>query len=156
MTCFEKWLFGIVLSIILGLVSIDIGIDLSQGVSLDHIYLELISGVIALVGILMLLKNTFLLKREIKEAEKWKETHKKYMNGLSESIDKQLELWQFTPAEKEVAFLLLKGFSLKEIANFRKTSEKTVRLQSTTLYTKAGLSGRAELSAFFLEDLLVP
>jgi DNA-binding NarL/FixJ family response regulator len=55
-----------------------------------------------------------------------------------------------------VALLLLKGLAHKEIADARETSERTVRQQSLAIYRKAGLSGRAELSAFFLEDLLLP
>ena len=55
-----------------------------------------------------------------------------------------------------IALLLLKGPSHKAIAAVRQTSEKTVRQQSLAVYRKAGLSGRAELSAFFLEDLLLP
>jgi DNA-binding NarL/FixJ family response regulator len=43
---------------------------------------------------------------------------------------------------------------MKEIADIRQTQEKTVRTQATTIYKKSGLSGRQELSAFFLEDIL--
>ena len=53
-----------------------------------------------------------------------------------------------------VALLLLRGLSHKEIANLRKTSETTVRQQAPALYRKSGLSGRNELSGFFLEDLV--
>lgn len=38
----------------------------------------------------------------------------------------------------------------------RRTSERTVRQQALSVYRKAKLAGRAELSAFFLEDLLAP
>ena len=38
----------------------------------------------------------------------------------------------------------------------RQTSERTIREQARALYRKSGLSGRAELSAYFLEDLLLP
>jgi DNA-binding NarL/FixJ family response regulator len=55
-----------------------------------------------------------------------------------------------------VALLLLKGLSTKEIAAVRAVSERTVREQSGAVYTKANLTGRAALSAFFLEDLLAP
>ena len=57
---------------------------------------------------------------------------------------------------RDVALLLMKGLSLKEVATVRATNERTVRSQARTLYSKAGLSGRAALSAFFLEDLLAP
>lgn len=53
-----------------------------------------------------------------------------------------------------MTFLLLKGMSLKDVAAIRGTNEKTARAQSMAVYAKAGLSGRSELSAFFLEDLL--
>ncbi len=38
----------------------------------------------------------------------------------------------------------------------RATSERTVHAQARALYGKAGLTGRAALSAFSLEDLLAP
>ena len=59
-------------------------------------------------------------------------------------------------AEADVALLLLKGLGHKEIAAIRETSERTVREQARSLYRKAGISGRSALSAFFLEDLLLP
>ena len=44
--------------------------------------------------------------------------------------------------------LLLKGLSLKEVAQVRSTSERTIRAQARALYGKAGVTGRAALSAF--------
>ena len=38
----------------------------------------------------------------------------------------------------------------------RAIAERTIRVQARSLYSKAGLTGRAALSAFFLEDLLAP
>jgi DNA-binding CsgD family transcriptional regulator len=75
---------------------------------------------------------------------------------LARAIDQQLSKWNLSLAEKEVAFLLLKGLSLKEVAHVRNTTEKTARVQSMAVYAKAGIAGRSELSAFFLEDLLLP
>ena len=71
-----------------------------------------------------------------------------------EAIDRQFDRWELTPAEREVGLLLLKGLSLREIAEVRGTSERTTREQARNVYRKGGLAGRAELSAFFLEDLL--
>lgn len=91
-----------------------------------------------------------------REAEDWRNRSRKYLQGLSASIDEQLTEWKLTPSEKDVAFLLIKGMSLKEIAHIRETAEKTARVQATAIYAKAGLSGRPELAAFFLEELLQP
>jgi len=89
-------------------------------------------------------------------AESWRQETESLAAGLGRAIDAQLEAWKLTDAEREVARLLLKGLSLREIASLRETSERTVRQQSLAVYRKAGLTGRAELSAFFLEDLLAP
>ena len=96
------------------------------------------------------------LARKNADLHHWKTIAANYIEGLSKSIDEQLGHWQLTQAEKEVALLLLKGFTLRELAELRGTSERTVRQQATRVYEKAGLRGRAELSAFFLEDLMLP
>ena len=72
------------------------------------------------------------------------------------AINRQFETWALSPAERDVALLQLKGLRHKEIAELRKTSERTVRQQALSVYRKAGLSGRTDLAAFFLEDLLLP
>ena len=78
------------------------------------------------------------------------------LHGLAVAIDHQFERWVLTPAEREIALLLLKGLSHKQVATVRQTTERTVRQQALAIYRKAGLSGRTELAAFFLEDLLLP
>lgn len=91
-----------------------------------------------------------------REAERWRQEAGDLIAGLSEAIDRQLERWGLSPAEKDVALLLLKGLSHKEIGRVRDVSEATVRQQARALYQKAGLGGRHDLAAFFLEDLLGP
>jgi DNA-binding CsgD family transcriptional regulator len=90
------------------------------------------------------------------ERDAWRAQAQDYLRGLGEAIARQCRQWKLTPAESEVALLLLKGFSSKEIALLQDRSERTVRQHAIAVYRKAQLSGRAELSAFFLEDLLLP
>ena len=90
------------------------------------------------------------------EGAQWRTDMRELLKGLSAAIDAQFDRWGLTPAEREVALLLLKGLSHKEIAVVREASVLTVRQQARSVYTKANLSGRAALSAFFLEDLLLP
>ena len=78
------------------------------------------------------------------------------LQGLGAALDRQFERWALSEAEKEVALLLLKGLSHKEIAELRSVTEATARQQARAMYKKAGLSGRAHLAAFFLEDLMLP
>jgi DNA-binding CsgD family transcriptional regulator len=73
---------------------------------------------------------------------------------LGEAIREQFRQWQLTGSEQEVALLLLKGLSFREIAAVRQTLEKTVRQQASGIYKKSGVSGRHAFAAWFIEDLL--
>ena len=88
------------------------------------------------------------------EVERHAKTADALIKGVGDKMDKQFEVWGLTPAEKEVASLLLKGMRHKEIGEIRQTSERTVRQQSLAIYRKAGVEGRTELAAYFLEDLM--
>lgn len=90
------------------------------------------------------------------ERDQWCQRAEQLLRGLGEEIDAQLRQWKLTAAEREVALLVLKGYGHKEIAALLDRSERTIRQHAVAVYRKSGLSGRAELSAFFLEDLLLP
>jgi DNA-binding CsgD family transcriptional regulator len=163
-----------VVSLALGILgTTDLATDLAMGVSAIHLAVE---GTTLLVGfggffwLLFRLRTAFRDARESRadaealtrslaaarlEANQWKAEAHDLLEGLSKAIDQQLHRWGLTTSEKEVALLLLKGLSFKEIADLRGTNENTVRQQARALYKKAGLTGRHELAAFFLEDLLV-
>jgi DNA-binding CsgD family transcriptional regulator len=96
------------------------------------------------------------LHAEEEEREAWRGRAGKLLRGLGEEIDTQFARWHLTPTEREVALLVLKGLEHKQIAALLERSERTVRQHAVAVYRKSGLSGRAELSAFFLEDLLLP
>lgn len=163
----ERYIIAGILSFVAVLVGFDIWTDAQEGIVLWHILTEALIGGVALGGAFYLFRGTMTLRHRLareretfsafkKEAETWRAQSRKYVDGLAHSIDQQLTKWNLSVAEKEVAFLLLKGLSLKEIAELRNTSEKTARTQSMAVYAKAGIGGRSELSAFFLEDLLLP
>lgn len=90
------------------------------------------------------------------ERDNWKASAQKALDGLGAAIDKQFETWGLTAAEREVALLLLKGYSHKHVAQETGRSERTARQHAAAVYQKAGLANRAELAAYFLEDLLLP
>lgn len=74
---------------------------------------------------------------------------------LAAAMQKQMDAWSLSPAEREIGLLMLKGFVHKQIATLRGTTEATVRHQARAIYAKAGVHGRAGFCAFFLESLLV-
>jgi DNA-binding CsgD family transcriptional regulator len=87
------------------------------------------------------------------DGEKWRSAARVHIDGLGSAIRLQFADWRLTAGEGDVAFLMLKGLSHKEIAEVRNSSAATVRQQAAAIYGKSGLSSRAELAAYFLEDL---
>ncbi len=156
------------------LAAIDLASDLREGTTAGHVLVE---GTILIVGFLgaALVASKLIavsrlaavasaeakslageLAKRTAEAERWRGEARNLMRGLSHAIDEQFDRWQLSPAEKEVGLLLLKGLSHKEIAQARRVTEATARQQARAAYKKAGLSGRHDLAAFFLEDLILP
>lgn len=96
------------------------------------------------------------LEEHEEERDRWRATSREALEGLGRAIDAQFGRWGLTPAEREVALLLLKGYGHKQIAAQTGRSERTARQHAGVVYEKAGLGGRAELAAFFLQDLMLP
>lgn len=156
-----------ILALVAVLVGTDLLLDGRSGADPLHLVLEgtlmlLSAGGAARLWIdLRRARNSVLrLERDVgrarAEADRWRDEASEILSGLGASIGRQFDRWTLTDAERSVALLLLKGLSHREVARVRDTSERTVRQQARDVYRKAGLSGRSELSAFFLEDLLLP
>jgi DNA-binding CsgD family transcriptional regulator len=91
--------------------------------------------------------------RSMAQGDAWRAQQRREIEALSKAIEDQFRAWRLTAAEADVAGLMLKGASQKEIAIARDTTEATIRQQAQSIYRKSGVSGRAELSAYFLESL---
>lgn len=163
----ELWIPGVVFTLIAALIVWDIAADLAVGTTVAHVVIELLMMLAALVGAFHSwnrLRAALLFQRKLErdlkklaaENIRWHEEQEELLRNLRLAIEKQFELWDFSPTEKEVALYLLKGLSLKEIAKLRSSTFQSVRQQAHLLYGKAGLGSRAELSAFFLGGLLQP
>ena len=156
------------------LAAIDLAADLGEGTTVRH---ALIEGGLVLrgaTGLFLVLRRLAALRRSERElraahdqlaqqlhhtrqeSERWRAETRELLAGLSAAIDRQFARWGLSAAEREVALLLLKGLSHREVAQARAVSEATVRQQARALYKKAGVEGRHELAAFFLEDLMAP
>jgi DNA-binding CsgD family transcriptional regulator len=164
----------VVFAVIALLAAIDIAWDLGEGTTVSHVVVEgglflvgLIGAVIMARRLVAVVRGARLAREEADalakrleetaaEAARWRSEARDLLSGLGAALDRQFERWALSPAEKEVALLLLKGLSHKEIAAARSITEATARQQARAVYKKAGLSGRNDLAAFFLEDLLLP
>lgn len=74
--------------------------------------------------------------------------------AFSDLLEKRFDAWSLTEAERAIAVLSLKGFSIAEMAELRKTAPGTVKAQCAALYRKAGVAGRLQLLSLFLDDLV--
>jgi len=159
---------GVVLfATVLILIAWDLITDYGQAVSWIHLAVEVVTLLAAASGTAVLWRQYRAVREEAlglsrdlelarEEGRRWRLESRELLDGLGAAIERQFHRWGLSPAEAEIGTLLLKGLSHKEIAGVRRTSERTVRQQARSLYLKAGLAGRSELSAFFLEDLLLP
>lgn len=157
-----------------GLAGLDLVGDLREGTATRHALVEGLILLACAVGLGLLVQRMAALRRRERaavataavldaeleqsraESARWRTEARELATGLGALIDRQLGRWGLTAAEKEVALFLLKGFSHKEVAGLRRVSEATARQQAAAVYRKAGVTGRHELAAFFLEDLLAP
>ncbi len=149
--------FFVIIALLIGW---DVFADYQASVDYGHVAIEVLVMLVAASGTVMLWLQLRRAQTDLAQAlvenEQWSKDNRELLQGFGAAIQKQFALWRLTKAEAEVGLLILKGLSHKEIAQVRKTSERTIREQARALYRKSGLSGRAELSAFFLEDLLLP
>lgn len=161
------WFPLILFCLIAVLTTLDIVVDLASGTTVLHVLIESLLVLAATVGAIYFwsrlrtaLSEERRLKRDLKkvreETAHWQEEQRELLANLQIAIEKQFTKWDLSPTEKEIAFYLLKGLSLKEIAELRSSTTPSVKQQAYVLYHKAGLAGRAELSAHFLGGLLQP
>jgi len=145
----------------------DFAYDLYRNDSPAHLAGMFVGTILSVVGLLLILRILRASRAQVRDLEsaldhtradniRWREQAGQLLGGIGVLIDKQFSEWELSPSEREVGLLLLKGLSLKSIAAARNASEPTVRQQAQAVYRKAKLAGRAELAAFFLEDLLLP
>ncbi|MGA1008044.1 MAG: helix-turn-helix transcriptional regulator [Sedimenticolaceae bacterium] len=125
-------------------------IDVTFG-HIPHSTLEITSVLIIIVALTSL---SFQIKSLIRAHHIQKIALDSATGQLVSVINDHFEQWKLSESEKEVAWLLIKGLSIQEIADARNTKIGTVKSQSNAVYQKAGLQGRAELVSYFVEDLL--
>jgi DNA-binding NarL/FixJ family response regulator len=152
MKAVAKYLPTIILILAMLFFAYDIILDvINDGDSFLHIAIELVVFVAISFVLLRELHHVSSLNKAI---SKEKSKSARLAGELLTVIQNQFSQWKLSPSESDVALLLIKGLSMKEIAEARTVKEKTVRLQASSIYAKSGCDGRHELSAFFIEDLM--
>ncbi|MCA6128872.1 helix-turn-helix transcriptional regulator [Thalassolituus oleivorans] len=162
-----KWSFLIRLFFVLIVITsvMDITVDFAHGANFLHMTQEAIVCVFALSLLLMLFLNTRAQARrndqlliELEQAKVHSAQASKELVSakriFGDEILKQFSIWGFTESESDIALFTLKGFSAKEIADYRNASEKTVRNQLTSVYKKSEMTSKVAFIAWFMEGLI--
>lgn len=155
----------VVLAAIMVLNFVDVITDVGLGVPVWHIVEEAIIVLASAIAVIYLLIHMRNRTRELnalvlsldnadRELANITQEMKSARTQYSGVIHQQFDTWKLTKGEQQVALLLLKGLSFKEIATVRDTREKTVRQQASTIYGKSRVDGRHAFAAWFLEDFM--
>jgi DNA-binding CsgD family transcriptional regulator len=145
----------------------DLFLDSPTSWNSPHVVYEVLLLLLALITMVLLWRGWWrsahtlrqtrhVLAARAAERDAWRASAEAALAGLGRAIDERFAAWRLTPVEREVALFLLKGHSHKQIAYTTGRSERTIRQHAVSVYEKSGLSGRAELAAFFLEGVLLP
>ncbi len=134
------------------------GYDLVEDAFFDHEYftVHFIVEVLVFVGVsiaLIITTRDLIHLRALLDLEK--KRNQALSGALADSINVQLKEWQMTHSENEISWLIIKGYSFSEIALLRGVKENTTRYQATSIYSKAGVKGRAEFVAEVFQPLLL-
>lgn len=114
-------------------------------------FLEIWAAFGLMIGLLL---SGFALRRALRERNLAEDGLRRASGAFMTVLEERFIEWRLTPAERDVALFAIKGMSTLEIAGLRKTSEGTVKAQTSAIYRKAGVSGRSQLLSLFIEDLM--
>jgi DNA-binding CsgD family transcriptional regulator len=129
----------------------DVVADLSFGALTVHLMIEALVAAALVAGLLV---GAVALRRTLERMRAQEASLDAARGALGEVIKAEFDRWRLTAAECDVAMLALKGLDVAEIAALRGAAGGTVRAQLSRVYAKAGVSGRAQFAALFVEDLL--
>ncbi len=104
---------------------------------LVHLLFELGAVVALILGMFSLLQYNNLLRSHNELATQQLSALQK---DFERHVHSKFDFWEFTAAERDIALLLLKGFSTASISEFRATQIGTVKVQVHNLLKKARLT----------------
>lgn len=165
----EKMTLTYLLSAIFLIILMDLSFDILEGAPFREIAFDLcietsLMGLVLVTSLYVWRKFTaekvskLHIERDLQQAQanaiKWEKKSRHFVEEFQNFMLAQFNQWNLSQSEKEIALLILKGKTSKEIASIRFTSERTIRNQCQAIYEKSQLSGKNEFSAYFLSELM--
>jgi DNA-binding CsgD family transcriptional regulator len=131
----------------------DVIVDLSDDGRLEgaHVIAEAVATIALVGGVAFLMVE---LRRMLGRMDRMEIGLRSACGEMAAIVVMFFDRWGLSPAERDVALLILKGIDTETIAAMRGTAKGTVRAQSAAIYSKAGVDGRGQFVSLFLEELL--
>lgn len=116
-----------------------------------HVVVEAVAAAALATGVVFLMLE---LRRLLGRMDRMEIGLRSARGEMWEVVEMFFDRWALSPAERDVALLILKGIDTEAIAAIRGTAKGTVRAQSAAIYAKASVDGRGQFVSLFLEELL--
>ena len=116
-----------------------------------HYAIELAAVVTLVVGIAL---TAVEMRRVMARQARMEQQLRAASGAFHELLEEHFSEWRLTPAERDVALMAIKGFSIAEIADLRQTRTGTVKAQCASVNAKARVSGRPQLLSLFIDELM--
>jgi DNA-binding CsgD family transcriptional regulator len=116
-----------------------------------HSPTELTVALALVIGILLSIRELRLVLRRVDEQASALDIVR---TTFARVIKRQFDLWKLTPAERAIARLSLEGLDVDEISKIRSAALGTIRAQFARIYSKSGVSNRAQFASIFLTELI--
>jgi DNA-binding CsgD family transcriptional regulator len=155
----QPWLFGAILAVqsLCGFFFVSDILLTVLGVPYGPIpwaYREVMEIAAAIGLVLGVVLGALLLRASIRRTRSMERALRAASGAFMEIVEERFGEWRLTPAERDVALFALKGMSIAEIAELRRTSQGTVKAQTNAIYRKAGVSGRPQFLSLFVDELM--
>lgn len=115
---------------------------------------DVVEGIVTIALFLSLAFTASELRQMMQREDRITDQLKIASGAFADLLEVRFEEWGLTEAERAIAVLSLKGYSIAEMADLRATAQGTVKAQCAALYRKADVSGRLQLLSLFLDDLM--
>jgi len=134
---------------------VDLGLHLLAPGKVNSLFdSDIIEGIVAFALLVSLAFTASELRKLMQRHQRLTDQIDVASGAFADVLETRFGDWGLTSAERDVAILALKGFSLAEMAELRATKLGTVKAQCASLYRKADVTGRVQLLSLFLDDLL--
>lgn len=107
---------------------------------------------------ILLLTGFSLARSALRQVQRERDTARRDLRSLRGDFDtilhRQFEIWQLTPAQRDVALLTLRGATIADVAGMRNCAEGTVKAHLSAIFRAAGVRTRSELLGHFMDEFL--